>query len=105
MEAEMAQIIQSHVIAISDDPLDSIIEGTNFNAYLVANLAFNDGVEASANHYRLTLGQVYSAMAFYRDNEEAIRESLGEMDELGKKHGAKNASEHLAEIRARVKKD
>jgi uncharacterized protein (DUF433 family) len=101
----MAQIIQSHVIAISDDPLDSIIEGTNFNAYLVANLAFNDGAEASANHYKLTLGQVYSAMAFYRDNEVAIDKSIEEMQQIGKELGARNASEHLAEIRARVKKD
>jgi uncharacterized protein (DUF433 family) len=100
----MALANQTHVITPTTNPLDALIEGTHYKAYLVANLAFNDSAEGSAEHYGLTLGQVYSAMAFYRDNEAKIQESLAEMDELGKKHGAKKASEHLAEIRARQKK-
>lgn len=100
----MVLAVQTHVIAPTDNPLDAIIEGTNFKAYLVAGLAFNDGPEASAKHYKLTLGQVHSAIAFYYDNQEAIQQSIEEMRNLGKKWGERDSSEHLAEIRARAKK-
>jgi hypothetical protein len=100
----MVLTIQTHVTAPTDDPLDALVEGTDYKAYLVANLAFNDGAEASAKHYGLPVAHVYSAMAFYRDNEDAINKSVEEMRELGKKLGARNASDHLAEIRARQKK-
>jgi hypothetical protein len=73
-------------------------------AYLVANLAFNDSPEASAEQYRLTIAEVYSAMAFYRDNEEAIKSSLQAERELGKEMGARDLDELLAEIRARAAK-
>jgi uncharacterized protein (DUF433 family) len=100
----MVLATQGHVIATTDDPLDAIVEGTHYKAYLVANLAFNDGPEASAKHYKLTLGQVHSAIAFYYDNEDAIKRSKEEMRELGKKLGERDAAEHLAEIRARASK-
>jgi hypothetical protein len=95
---------KTHVITATDDPLDALIQGTHYKAYLVANLTFNDGPEASAEHYGLSLADVHTAMVFHYDNEAKIKESLAAMDELGKKHGAKKASEHLAEIRARQKK-
>ena len=100
----MVLATKGHVIALTEDPLDATVEGTHYKAYLVANLAFNDGPEAAAKHYNLTLGQVHSAIAFHYDNQEAIRQSIEEMHELGKKLGERNASEHLAEIRARQKK-
>jgi uncharacterized protein (DUF433 family) len=100
----MVLAVQSHVIAPTDDPLDALVEGTKFKAYLVAGLAFNDGPEASANHYKLTLGQVHSAIAFYYDHQEAIQQSIEDMRKLGQKWGERNASEHLAEIDARAKK-
>jgi uncharacterized protein (DUF433 family) len=104
MEGIMALAIQSHVIALTNDPLEAVIEGSHYKAYLVANLAFNDGAEASAKHYNLTLGQVYSAMAFYHDNDAAIKLRFAELEEIGRKIGAVNASEHLAMIRERAKK-
>jgi uncharacterized protein (DUF433 family) len=100
----MALVNHNYVKTDTDNPLEAYIEGKGYKAYLVANLAFNDSPEASANHYKLTLGQVYSAMAFYRDNEVAIDKSIEEMQQIGKELGARNASEHLAEIRARAKK-
>jgi hypothetical protein len=100
----MVLTIQGHIIAPTDDPLDALIEGTHFQAYLVANLAFNDGPEASAKHYGLTLGQVHSAIAFYYDFEAAIQQSKNDMRELGKKLGERDVTDHLAEIRARAKK-
>lgn len=100
----MALAIQSHVIALTDDPLEAVIEGSHYKAYLVANLAFNAGAEASATQYNLTLGQVYSAMAFYHDNNEAIQKSIAEMRRIGEELGAVDAAEHLAMIRERAKK-
>lgn len=99
----MVLVNHTHVITPTDDPLEAVIDGKNYKAYLVANLAFNDSPEGSAEHYGLTLAQVYSAMAFYRDNEEAINEKFMELRELGKKLGARDGAEVLAEIRARQK--
>jgi uncharacterized protein (DUF433 family) len=98
----MVLVNQTHVITPTDDPLDALVGETRYKAYLVANLAFNDNPEASAAHYHLNLAQVYSAMAFYRDNEALIKQRLQEEHELGLKMGARDGNEVLAELRARA---
>ena len=54
-----------------DNSLDSTVVGTHYIAYLVANLALNGGPQAAADHNRTPLATVYSALAFYFDNEAA----------------------------------
>jgi hypothetical protein len=100
----MVLLNQTHIITPTNNPLDAVIAETHYKAYLVANLAFNDGAEASAEHYGLPISQVYSAMAFYRDNEEAIQASLKEEDEGLIKLGMRDGNDVLAEIRARAAK-
>ena len=48
-----------------DNPLDALSAGTHYKAYLVANLALNDGPQAAAEHCRLDLATVRAALAFY----------------------------------------
>ena len=74
----MAVQLKQHIELRGDNPLDAVIVGTRYKAYLVANLAFNDWAEASAEHYRISLGAVYAAMSFYEDSREAIRQALDE---------------------------
>lgn len=100
----MAVQLRNHIELESDNPLDARIAGRGFKAYLVANLAFNDGAEASAEHYGLSLGDVHAAMAFYYDNEESIRKAIQEAQNLGYQLGAKDGNEAIAEIKVRSKK-
>ena len=67
----------------SDDPLEAVIDGRHYKAYLVANLAFNQGAEVSAEHYGLTLAEVHGAMAFYYENEKEIEQAIVEVQALG----------------------
>lgn len=64
--------IREHIQLQGDNPLDAIVAGTHYKAYLVANLALNDGPQAAAEHYRILLATVYGALASYCDNETAI---------------------------------
>jgi uncharacterized protein (DUF433 family) len=76
MEQMMAVELKQHIELRGDDPLDAVIAGTTrIKAYLVANLAINDGVEAAMKQYTLTAGAVHAALAFYYDNQEAIRQA------------------------------
>jgi hypothetical protein len=58
-----------------DNPLAAVITGTNQNVHLVANLALIDGVEAAAEQYALSIGQIHGALAYYYDNQEAIEQA------------------------------
>ena len=62
--------IRMRIALRGDNPLAALIAGTHYKAYLIANLAFNDGAQASADHYGIPLANVYGAMAFYCENEE-----------------------------------
>lgn len=75
-----------------------MITGTHHKAYLVANLALNDGPQAAAEHYRLYLATVHAAMAFHYDNEAAIHEAIQEARKLG----ARAAHAALEEIKGRM---
>ena len=69
--------IKHHIeMKVDDNPLAVRLTERPFKAYMVANLAFLDGAEASAEHYRLSLGAVYAAMSFYEDNRDAIQQAL-----------------------------
>ena len=58
--------IREHIQLQGDNPLDAIVAGTHYKAYL------NDGPQAAAEHYRILLATVYGALASYCDNETAI---------------------------------
>lgn len=93
--------IREHIELRGDDPLDAAIAGTYYKAYLVANLALNDGPQAAADHYRIPLATVYGALAFYCDNEGAINEAIRQARELGEQLGAHTAQSAIQEMKRR----
>jgi hypothetical protein len=93
--------LKQHIELRGDNPLDAVIAETNLKAYLVANLAINDGAESSAAHYGLDLATIYAALMFHYDNEQAIREAREEDMRLLREMGMRDSSEVLAEIRLR----
>lgn len=99
----MIVAIRDHVKLRGDDPLDATIAGTQYKAYLVANLALNDGPQAAADHYRLELAAVHGAISFYYDNEAAIHEAIRQARDVGEQLGARSAQAALEELRARKK--
>ena len=98
----MALEIQKHIELRGDNPLDAIVAGTHYKAYLVANLALNDGPQAAAEHYRIPLATVYGALAFHCDNEAAINESIREARELGKQLGGRSIQSAIQEMKERL---
>jgi hypothetical protein len=99
----MATNLKQHIDTVSDNPLDAKLTERPLKAYLVANLAFNDGVEASAEHYRISLGAVYAAMSFYEDNREAIRQALDEAHQELLDMGMIDGQDAIARIKKRMK--
>ena len=93
--------IREHIKVRGNNPLEAVITGTHHKAYLVANLALNDSPQAAAEHYRIPLATVYGTMAFYYDNEAAIREAIQEARNLGEQLGARSAKAALEKMRAR----
>ena len=99
----MAIQIREYIRLRGDDPLDATVAGTHYKAYLVANLALNDGPQAAAEHYRIPLASVYGALAFHCDNEAAIDESIREARELGEQLGARSIQSAIKEMKERLK--
>lgn len=91
--------IRQHIELRGKNPLAAMVAGTHYKAYLVTNLAFNDGAQASADHYGIPLANVYGAMAFYCENEGAIKDAMREARELGDR----SVQTALEEIRGRQK--
>lgn len=89
------------MLASACPALLAVIAGTHHKAYLTANLALNDGPQAAAEHYRVPLVAVYSALAFYYDNEATINDAIRQARELGEQLGARSGQSALEEIRAR----
>lgn len=84
----MAIQIKQYVEQIGDDPLDAVVSGRHHKAYLVANLALRDSPGASAEHYKLSLAEVYGAIAFYHENKESIEDAIKKARKLGEELGA-----------------
>lgn len=99
----MALEIREHIELRGDNPLDATVAGTHYKAYLVANLALNDGPQAAADHYRIPLATVYGALAFHYDNETAIDEAIREARELGEQLGARSIQSAIQEMKERLK--
>ena len=95
--------IREHIELRGDNPLDATVAGTHYKAYLVANLALNDGPQAAADHYRIRLATVYGALAFHYDNEAAIDEAIREARELGEQLGARSIQSAIQEMKERLK--
>ncbi len=100
----MTQTAYKH-IAIADDGT-AVIEGTRFK---VKHLALDKTAygftpeEMQAQHPQLTLGQIYSALAFYEDHREMvdaeIRRDLEAADAL---QAERDATELKAVVKARL---
>ena len=74
----MDQGTPEHIQLHGNNLLQATITGTQYKAYLVANLALKDAPQAAADHYRIPLEIVLSAMAFYDDafiNEADVAKS------------------------------
>ena len=99
----MVLAIRQHIQLRGDNPLDATVAGTHYTAYLVANLALNDGPQAAADHYRIPLASVYGALAFHCDNEAAIDEAIREARELGEQLGARSIQSAVQEMKERLK--
>ena len=97
----MAVELKQHIELRGDNPLSAVIVGTNYKAYLVANLAFNDGISASSEHYGIESAQVHAAITFYLDNQESIEANIQKMQELGRQLGEKTSDEFREEIKRR----
>ena len=91
--------IRQHIELRGNNPLEAMVAGPHYKAYLVANLALNDGPQASADHYSIPLANVYGAMAFYYENEGAIKDAIRQARELGEQMGARSAQAALEEIK------
>jgi len=74
------QTLHKHHIDVQkgQSPVDVRLTERPFKAYLVANLAFIESPKHAADQYELSLGAVYSAMAFYEDNRESIEKAISE---------------------------
>lgn len=99
----MALEIREHINLRGDNPLDATVAGTHYKAWLVANLALNDGPQAAAEHYRIPLATVYGALAFHCDNEAAIDEAIRQAREIGEQLGARTAQSAIKEMKERLK--
>jgi len=97
--------IRQYIELRGNNPLDAMVAETQYKAYLVANLALNDGSQASADHYRLDLATVYGARTFYYDNETAIHEAIQDARGLGEQLqlGARSEQASLKDLRAHKK--
>jgi hypothetical protein len=100
--------IKQHIELQGDDPLDAIVDGhPRVKAYLVAQLAMVDGVEAAVEqykHFNLSAAAVYAALSFYHDNLEAIREADAKVMEALRQMGARDSQEVREEILRRQQK-
>jgi hypothetical protein len=100
----MAIKLKQHVELHGDDPLDAIIAGTTIKAWLVANFAMLNSVEEAVEQYNLSLAEIYSALAFYHDNAEAIRKANEEALQKLWDMGMKDMSELREKILRRQQK-
>ena len=98
--------LKQHIELRGDDPLEAVIAGTTrIKAHLVANLAILDNVEAAVTQYKLTPAEVYAALTFYYDNEDAIREANEVAMEQIQAMGGKDSRDLREEINRRRRKN
>ncbi|MGE3642055.1 MAG: DUF433 domain-containing protein, partial [Pirellulales bacterium] len=73
--------------------------GTGFKVRMLAeeHLATGaDAIQLQRNHPQLTLGQVYSALAFYHDHKEAFDREIEELRAFAEKTRAEQGDSPLA---------
>lgn len=95
-------VIKQHIKIEGNNPLDVRLTERPWKAYLVANLAFLDGVEASAEHYEISLGAVYAAMSFYEDNREAIKQAIQTERDIDFGDNEVNVHDAIAKFKKRM---
>ena len=84
---------------IGDNPLDVLVPGTHYKAYLVASLALTSTPVAAIDHYGLTAEQVSWAEQWYLDNGPAIYDAIWNARRLGHEMGAEYAAVRIARMR------
>lgn len=96
--------MKQHIELQTDDPLKAVVAGTRLKAYLVANLARVDGIDAAIEQYGLSRAEIHAALTFYYDNEGAIQMRLHEV-EARLKANTIDGWKHIETMRKRVNKD
>lgn len=101
----MVAKMSHHIKLVGDNPLDAVLDGRSTKAYLVANLAFLDGVQTAVEHYDINPATVYAAMSFYEENRSAIEEAIKKERLMGYANGAINGQEAIEAFKRRMKED
>ena len=96
--------LKQHVELRGDDPHDAVITGTTIKASLVANFAILNSVEEAVEQYSLSLAEIYSALAFYHGNQEAIRVANEKAMDLIPVSGGRASREILEKVLRRQQK-
>jgi hypothetical protein len=99
----MIQIVQ-YVELRGDNPLEAVVAETNANAHLVATAAMAQGVEETAEQYFISIAQVYGALAFYYENQDAIEQARESIKNDPTKKGI-SSKKFLEELKQRKATD
>lgn len=97
----MAVTFKQYIKIETDNPLEARLSDSGIKAYMVARLAFTNGVEETATHYQISLASVYASMAFYEENRESIELALAKLEALIKEVGI-DGTEAIAAFRKRL---
>jgi hypothetical protein len=92
--------LEQYIELRGENPLRAVINGTEFNAHLVASAALTNGIDETVEQYGLSEAQVYGVLAFYHENKTLIEQYRRESDENIRNIGI-NATEHLEQLRKR----
>lgn len=93
----MSTVAQPHIEISSDG--HARISGTGFKVRMLAeeHLATGaDAMELQRAHPQLTLGQIYSALAYYHDHKTEFDHEIEELRELAEKMQAEQGESLLA---------
>ena len=100
----MSLEIREHIKLRGDDPLDATVAGTHFKAYLVANLALNDGPQACRQALLHTARKLCTARwpSTTTTKPQSMRRSA-QAREIGEQLGARTVQSAIKEMKERLK--
>ncbi len=84
----------------------AVIKGKRLKAKLVASLSVKAGasIEEVMEQYDLSRGEVYSALAYYYDNQEAIEQSFEDAEAYARETGI-SVDTLIAKLRAKQQQE
>ncbi len=97
--------LKQHILLQGENPLNARLIEKPLKAYLVANFAFNYGLEATVEQYNLSSASIYASMSFYEDNRAIIERAIEESRQIGISLNAEDSKDAIAEIKSRMKSD